>query len=82
MTEDEYIQDGESFTWNPRTTILRLVCCDCALMHELNFKVLPSGELKMTVTRLDRQTAQRRRRHKAGLFEPGGNWVIVRRKKR
>lgn len=42
----------------------RMYCCDCKLIHEMDFRVV-SGRVQFRVRRNNRATAAARREHKA-----------------
>jgi hypothetical protein len=52
------ITDGE---WvRPKQEGYRLACCDCGLIHAVNFRIV-DGHIEFQPTRHARATAQRRR---------------------
>lgn len=77
MINYDVLIDGESFVFNPKRTLIKLACCDCGLVHEIDLQPLMTGELKMTTKRLGRETAALRRRREGTLFKPGGTWRLV-----
>jgi hypothetical protein len=59
------IHDGE--TVYPARRGYRMMCCDCGLVHRVNFRLLPNGrkggkKIALNVYRDDRATAVARRR--------------------
>lgn len=62
------IQDGE--TVYPVRRGYRMQCCDCGLVHRINFRLLPYGKqgkkaIALNAYRDDRATAAARRRRRA-----------------
>ena len=59
MTNYDQAEDGDVITPDPDG--LRLACCDCGLVHEMNFWVSKSSGMQFTLTRNVRATAAMRR---------------------
>jgi hypothetical protein len=55
--------DGWS-DWVEPKPIYRMACCDCGLVHELEFRTAEDGEPTFRARRHNRATAQVRRRMK------------------
>ena len=58
-TEYYHVSNGEWITVAKRG--YKEQCCDCGLVHKLNFKILESGEISIQTTRDERATAAVRR---------------------
>lgn len=66
MPRYEQLTDGEWVT--PVMTGYRLACCDCSLVHRIDFKVSHVGSrhsLKFRATRITKATTALRKRQKA-----------------
>ncbi len=53
--------DGWSDWITPRARGYRLGCCDCGLVHEMDFRVDADGDVQYRVRRQNRATGQLRR---------------------
>ena len=61
MSEYEYTQDG---VWEyPTQEGFKLACCDCGLVHTIDFRVV-DGEVEFMIERDNRATGQIRRHMK------------------
>ena len=61
------LQTAESGQWfRVRRKRQILGCCDCGLVHSVDFPVTKAGRLKMRAYRLDRVTAINRVRRRTG----------------
>lgn len=58
-----YDDDDEDFPINPKKEILKLACCDCGLVHQIEFKVTKKGVVVVKMRRDGRATGQFRRQH-------------------
>ncbi len=56
----KYIQLHDGLWFTPVMRGLRLICCDCGLVHSVDFKITKAG-VKMRATRNARATAAARR---------------------
>ena len=66
-------QEGE---WiEPRRRGFRWGCCDCGLVHEVDFEVRADGTLRFRVRRDGRATANARRPLRRGVDGSGGGAV-------
>jgi hypothetical protein len=68
--------DGDWTRWiRATTTPYRIACCDCGLVHDLEFQVV-DGQVEFRARRNERSTGQRRR-WKRAKAEPGTfeHWV-------
>ena len=54
------LKDGQAFDINWRKDFLCFCCCDCGLVHGINFTV-KNEKLRMRFWRLNRNTGQVRR---------------------
>jgi hypothetical protein len=61
MSKSEYyhVSNGEWITVPKRG--YKEQCCDCGLVHKLNFKIGPKGEIEIQTMRDERATAAVRR---------------------
>jgi hypothetical protein len=59
-----YRQQFEGEWVQPRRRGWRMACCDCGLVHRVNFR-LRAGKIQLQAYRDNRATAARRRRGKA-----------------
>ncbi len=57
-----HITDGEWISVPRRG--FKEQCCDCGLVHTLNFKIMPNGDIAIQTTRDRRSTAAVRRAFK------------------
>lgn len=57
------MKNGAKIVFNWKKTILQFSCCDCYLVHNINFNV-EGNKLWMQVSRNNRSTAALRRYHK------------------
>jgi len=57
-----YDDSDEDFSINPKEEILKLACCDCGLVHQIEFEVTKKGVV-VKMRRDNRATGQFRRRH-------------------
>lgn len=55
------LQPGEPFELNPQKESLRFACCDCGLVHRMEFIVGHRQRLRIAMWRLKRATGQLRR---------------------
>jgi len=65
----KHIEDGGSIILTPikkNTYLQRTGCCDCALFHDMEYKLLSDGTLKITYWLNRRSTSQARRYAKVG----------------
>ena len=51
---------------SPEIGHYRMGCCDCGLVHELDFKVSDNGAVWLRARRNERATAAKRRHRKTG----------------
>jgi len=58
-SEYYHVSNGEWITVTKRG--YKEQCCDCGLVHKLNFKIGPKGEIEIQTTRDERATAAVRR---------------------
>ena len=57
--EYENTEDGE---WiQPVTEGYKISCCDCGLVHKLDFRISEEGKIQFRASRDNRATGQRRR---------------------
>lgn len=64
------LQDGE---WiKPIHDGFHFQCCDCALVHEMNFKVV-NGDVMFMAVRLPKETARARKRNNIEYVEEGND---------
>lgn len=56
------VKSGETFTLNYKKTLLALACCDCGLVHTMDFNIKKDDILEITITRNTKSTGQIRRR--------------------
>lgn len=62
------VQDNEPIEVKTGKNTLRLMCCDCCLVHDISVKVPKTGnKIIITVNRNNRATSQARRYHKDAL---------------
>jgi hypothetical protein len=47
--------------WVPHKSKMEWQCCDCALVHNVWFRLGPTGQLEVKMTRNERATAQVRK---------------------
>lgn len=47
MKDIRTMVDGEVFIFNPKTTMLLDICCECAGAHNLDFDILPDGNIQV-----------------------------------
>lgn len=59
-------REGEVMTMKPGKP-LRLCCCDCGLVHQVEVSILPNGRVGLAFFRKNRSTAQMRRHGQTGL---------------
>lgn len=64
MTRYPPVADGEATTINPQKVMLRLGCCDCKLVHRVEFVVGHRQKLTIRMWRDNRATAARRRKRR------------------
>lgn len=57
-------KDGE---WVEPKPGYRMACCDCGLVHRVEFRVLHGGVVQFRATRDQRATGQRRRNAGGGV---------------
>lgn len=64
MSKSEYyhVSDGEWIIVPKRG--YKEQCCDCGLVHKLNFRILPTGQIEIQTMRDERATAAVRRAFK------------------
>lgn len=55
---------GEAIVINPQKTIMHIACCDCGLVHRVEYFVSHRQRLKIRTWRLNRNTGQLRRHRK------------------
>jgi len=55
-----YIQDGDTVIV-PRRKLVRISCCDCALVHDFHFDVDRKGEITVSISRNDHETDKLRK---------------------
>jgi len=55
------LKKGGMITLNPVSENFKFACCDCGLIHTLDFKIIKNMNIEMTVTRDNRATGQYRR---------------------
>jgi len=65
MTKYKRVVDGDWET--PRMTGYKLMCCDCGLVHIINFKVINKKTIQLQAFRDNRSTGQSRRYKKIAL---------------
>lgn len=59
----KYRQQYEGEWFRPRQTGWRMACCDCLLVHVVNFRIV-ANKVELQVHRDNRATGQRRRGRK------------------
>ncbi len=57
-------KDGETVEINPQKAMMKVACCDCGLVHLINYRVAHRQSLKIRVQRLNGSTGQIRRHRK------------------
>ena len=76
------LKDYEGFEIDPKTTMIRLACCDCGLVHDINITVIAEGEkVDVAFKRFNRGTAQLRRHQYGKLQQQSVNGWRMRRDK-
>jgi len=70
--------DDEGWTrWIlPEPDLYKMACCDCGLVHNLQFRVTDDGRAEFRVQRNNRATGQMRRH----MISPGNELVLHKRK--
>ncbi len=66
-------------TIDPKTEILKFICCDCGLVHYIHIEK-KNGLFHISSERDCRSTAQFRRRKWGYLHEGIGKWILEERK--
>lgn len=61
MKKYDTVLDGESFEINIQENILYLACCDCGLVHKIEFKQLKENIISLTFVRESKETKQLRK---------------------
>ena len=74
MTKYNKIVDGDWET--PRMTGYKLMCCDCELVHIINFRVINKKTIQLQAFRDNRSTGQSRRYCKGEIKLKTGNRKI------
>ncbi len=58
---DRQIKDGVEVLIDTPNVTERVICCDCGLAHDIEYRIVDKTQLGITVWRNNRSTAQRRR---------------------
>lgn len=79
MKEVKTLIDGEPFVFNPRTTMLLDICCDCVSCHTRDFEVLPDGNIQVKWFRKKGMSSYLRRYKRGKLQQPNNksNFILV-----
>lgn len=62
MSKSRTLFNGEPVEFNPQKTWLNVECCDCGLVHRVNFSVGHRQKVTIQFWRNRRATAARRRK--------------------
>ena len=49
-------EDGQIYLVKPKDVIVRLVCCDCGLVHDVTFSILDTDVLAFKLERNEEET--------------------------
>lgn len=62
MVETEIEEDGRRWTdWIHPLPGYKMACCDCGLVHDMQFRIADDGEINFRARRNNRSTGQMRR---------------------
>jgi len=73
------LNDGESYKLNHIDNYLNFACCDCGLVHRIDFDNVTENTMEITLIANRRATAQLRYNHFGNLHK-NNKWVLKRRK--
>ncbi len=71
-------QDGDEPRRLPKGSIMRLLCCDCCLTHDILFEAHKNGDVTFEVHRMQGITGQQRRYNRGGLQDGCSGWKMIR----
>ena len=65
--------DGE---WIEPKRGYKVACCDCGLIHKIEFRISPHGKIQFRAFRDNRATAARRHRKRSGPSKIHGKYLL------
>ena len=65
--QTEYENEDGWTDWIHPLPGYKLACCDCGLVHDMQFRIDDLGQINFRASRNNRSTGQYRRAHKAAL---------------
>ena len=56
MSDPIIFEDGETYLIKPKQVLVRLVCCDCGLVHDVTLNILDDEVLAFRLERNEQET--------------------------